>query len=70
MYGKTFVNRYNLSSKLNQVDTDGVEITAHSSGVESVMREDDSADSISIEDALLNAPNTEKDFIRIRAVLE
>ena len=55
---------------LNQVDTDGVEITAHSSGVESVMRDDDSADSISIEDALLNAPNTEKDFIRIRAVLE
>ena len=34
------------------------------------MREDVSGDSITIEDALLNAPNIEKDFIRIRAVLE
>ena len=28
MYGKTFVNRYNLSSKLNQVDTDSL-LIAH-----------------------------------------
>ena len=55
---------------LNQVDTDGVDITAHSADVESVMREDEIQDSITIEEALLNAPRTEKDFIRIRAVLE
>ena len=55
---------------LNQIDTEEVEISAHSSNVESVMREDVSGDSITIEDALLNAPNIEKDFIRIRAVLE
>jgi|TARA_B110000263_G_C14951393_1_gene348237 aspartyl-tRNA(Asn)/glutamyl-tRNA(Gln) amidotransferase subunit C len=55
---------------LNQVDTDGVEVTAHSSGLNSVMREDKGYDSITIEDALLNAPRTEGNFIRIRAVLE
>lgn len=55
---------------LNQVDTDGVEVTAHSADVESVMREDNIQDSITTEEALLNAPHTEKDFIRIRAVLE
>ena len=55
---------------LNQVDTDGVDITAHSADVESVMREDNIQDSITTEEALLNAPHTEKDFIRIRAVLE
>jgi|TARA_B100001750_G_C15040597_1_gene366425 aspartyl-tRNA(Asn)/glutamyl-tRNA(Gln) amidotransferase subunit C len=55
---------------LNQVDTDGVEPTGHSVNVNSVMREDISSDSISLKDALSNAPQTEQDFIRIRSVLE
>ena len=55
---------------LNQVDTEGVEPTAHSTGVDSVLREDESLPSIPIEDALLNAPNVHDDFIRVRAVFE
>ena len=55
---------------LREVDTDGIEPTAHSVGLDSVMREDVSSDSISLEDALLNAPLIEGDFIRVRAVLE
>jgi aspartyl-tRNA(Asn)/glutamyl-tRNA(Gln) amidotransferase subunit C len=55
---------------LNQVDTEGVEPTAHSSGVDSVLREDESRPSIPIEDALSNAPNVQDGFIRVRAVFE
>ena len=55
---------------LREVDTDGIEPTAHSVGLDSVMREDVSSDSISLEDALSNAPLIEGDFIRVRAVLE
>ena len=55
---------------LNQVDTDGVEPTGHSVNVNSVMRDDVSSDSISLEDALANAPRREQNFIRIRSVLE
>jgi|TARA_B100002003_G_scaffold76408_1_gene71442 aspartyl-tRNA(Asn)/glutamyl-tRNA(Gln) amidotransferase subunit C len=55
---------------LREIDTDGIEPTAHSVGLDSVMREDVSSDSISLEDALSNAPLIEGDFIRVRAVLE
>ena len=55
---------------LREVDTEGIEPTAHSVGLDSVMREDVSSDSISLEDALSNAPLIEGDFIRVRAVLE
>ena len=55
---------------LREVDTDGIEPSALSVGLDSVMREDVSSDSISLEDALSNAPLIEGDFIRVRAVLE
>ena len=55
---------------LREVDTDGIEPTAHSVGLNSVMREDVPSDSISLENALSNAPLIEGDFIRVRAVLE
>ncbi|MEC9320694.1 MAG: Asp-tRNA(Asn)/Glu-tRNA(Gln) amidotransferase subunit GatC [Chloroflexota bacterium] len=55
---------------LSQVDTDGIEPTGHSVDLDSVMREDISSDSISLEDALSNAPLVEGNFIRVRAVLE
>ncbi|MED5428675.1 MAG: Asp-tRNA(Asn)/Glu-tRNA(Gln) amidotransferase subunit GatC, partial [Chloroflexota bacterium] len=41
---------------LSEVDTDGIEPTGHSVDVHSVMREDISSDSITLEDALANAP--------------
>ena len=55
---------------LSEVDTDGIEPTGHSVDVHSVMREDISSDSITLEDALANAPRQEDGFIRVRAVLE
>ena len=55
---------------LQQADTEGVEPTGHSAGLESVMREDEAAPSRPIEDVLANVPRREGDFVRVRAVLE
>ena len=55
---------------LSEVNTDDIEPTGHSVDVHSVMREDISSDSITLEDALANAPRQEDGFIRVRAVLE
>ena len=55
---------------LNEVDTENVEPTCHSVDIKSVMREDEKQDSLTQEETLLNAPQREGSFIRIRAVLE
>ena len=55
---------------LQQVDTEGVEPTGHSVDVESVMREDQVDDSLSLDEAMANAPQRMGDLIRVRAVLE
>jgi len=55
---------------LNQVDTAGVEPTGHFVGMDTVMREDEAGECLTVEDALANAPAREGDFIRVRAVLE
>ena len=64
------VNILNNIDVLNNVDTDGVDPTGHSVDVRSVMREDLSRESLEPEDVLLNAPNSEDGFIRVRSVLD
>ena len=55
---------------LRQVDTEGVEPTGHSVDLETVMRDDVAGASWPAKELLANAPSTEDDFIRVRAVLE
>ncbi len=55
---------------LQQVDTEGVPPTATSVAIQSVMRDDVVAPSLSPEDVLANAPRREDDCFRVRAVLE
>ena len=55
---------------LNEVDTEDVEPTGHSVNIKSVMREDQRQDSLTQDEALLNAPQRDGSFIRIKAVLE
>jgi aspartyl-tRNA(Asn)/glutamyl-tRNA(Gln) amidotransferase subunit C len=55
---------------LSQVDTEGVEPTGHSADLDTVMRDDEAADSSPIEDMMANAPQRQGDFIKVRAVLE
>ena len=64
------VNILNNIDVLNNVDTDGVNPTGHSVDVRSVMREDQSRESLEPQDVLLNAPNSEDGFIRVRSVLD
>ncbi len=55
---------------LQQIDTEAVEPTGHSVGLDSVVRLDEVTGSSPVADVLLNAPATEGDFVRVRAVLE
>ena len=55
---------------LQGLDTDGVEPTAHSISLDTVFREDQAGESEPVENILLNAPVSENDLIRVKAVLE
>lgn len=55
---------------LRQIDTGSVEPTGHSVDLDSVVRADEVAASSPVADVLLNAPATEDDFVRVRAVLD
>ncbi|MEX0784847.1 MAG: Asp-tRNA(Asn)/Glu-tRNA(Gln) amidotransferase subunit GatC [Dehalococcoidia bacterium] len=55
---------------LAAVDTGDLEPTAHPLPLSNVMREDEVAASLTRDEALVNAPQTEDGYIRVRAVLE
>ena len=55
---------------LRALDTEGVPPTSHPLPLESVMREDEVAPSLPVEDVLANAPHAEDGLFRVRAVLE
>jgi aspartyl-tRNA(Asn)/glutamyl-tRNA(Gln) amidotransferase subunit C len=55
---------------LQQVDTEGVPPTAQSVELRSVMRDDLVEPSLPPEDVLANAPRSEDDCFKIKAVLE
>ena len=55
---------------LQQIDTESVEPTGHSVDLDSVVRSDEVTESSPVDDVLLNAPATEDDFVRVRAVLD
>ena len=55
---------------LRALDTEGVPPTSHPLPLESVMRPDEAAPSLSPEEVLANAPLADDGFFRVRAVLE
>ena len=55
---------------LQQVDTDSVPPTAQSIALQNAVRPDEVAPSLSPDQVLANAPETEEGFFRIRAVLD
>jgi aspartyl-tRNA(Asn)/glutamyl-tRNA(Gln) amidotransferase subunit C len=56
--------------QLKQVNTDGVEPLAHPLPIHNVFREDEPVPSLTVEEALANAPARQGDFYRVPAVLE
>lgn len=69
-YTKQLSDILEFAGKLNELDTENVEPTSHSFKVVNVMREDEERPSVSREDALRNAPDSEDGQIKVPAVLE
>ncbi|HET9199601.1 MAG TPA: Asp-tRNA(Asn)/Glu-tRNA(Gln) amidotransferase subunit GatC [Dehalococcoidia bacterium] len=55
---------------LRELDTSGVEPTAHSLPLTNVMREDNTSESLSVDRVLANAPRVEGEYLRVRAVFD
>lgn len=70
----TFTEQMNAilqyAEKLNELDTENVKPTTHVLQVSNVMREDVVKESLTQEDALLNAPEDEDGQFKVPAVLE
>ncbi|WP_379162997.1 Asp-tRNA(Asn)/Glu-tRNA(Gln) amidotransferase subunit GatC [Paenibacillus sp. sgz5001063] len=58
------------AEKLNELDTDHVQPTTHVLQVSNVMRDDVVKESLSQDEALLNAPEDEDGHFKVPAVLE
>jgi aspartyl-tRNA(Asn)/glutamyl-tRNA(Gln) amidotransferase subunit C len=57
-------------AQLQQLDTTGVEPLAHPLPVQNVFRDDELAPSLSMDEALQNAPERRGDFFGVPAVLD
>lgn len=70
----TFTEQMNAilqyAEKLNELDTANVKPTTHVLQVSNVMREDAVKESLTQEEALLNAPEDEDGHFKVPAVLE
>ena len=55
---------------LQKIDTESIDPSFHPVSFDNVMRDDESTDSLPLDAVLKNAPRTEGDLFRIRAVLE
>ncbi len=56
--------------KLNELDTSGVEPTAHVLHLRNITREDDIKESLPNEDAMRSAPEVETGFFKVPPVIE
>lgn len=59
-----------FAEQLNELDTDGIEETTHVLNIANVMRPDEVRESISREEALLNAPDKRDGQVRVPNILE
>ncbi|KAA2298986.1 Asp-tRNA(Asn)/Glu-tRNA(Gln) amidotransferase subunit GatC, partial [Clostridioides difficile] len=58
------------AEKLNELDTEDIEPTTHVLHVSNVMREDETKESLSIEQVMRNAPEEEDGQFKVPAVME
>lgn len=57
-------------AKLEELDTTNVEPTSHVVSLKNVMREDRVQPSLTVEEALANAPDRSGDYFRVPRILE
>ncbi|MBJ6116990.1 Asp-tRNA(Asn)/Glu-tRNA(Gln) amidotransferase subunit GatC [Pontibacter sp. BT310] len=60
----------NWVDKLRELDTENIEPLTHMTAEMNVMREDVAQNTITHEEALLNAPKKDSDYFRVPKVLE
>lgn len=60
----------NWVDKLRELDTENIEPLTHMTAEVNVMREDVAKNTITHEEALLNAPKKDSDYFRVPKVLE
>lgn len=63
-------NIFKYIEKLNELDISKVEPTSHAIALQNVTRKDILKPSVSIEDALKNAPDKEQGYFRVPAIIE
>ena len=56
--------------KLNELDTESIEPLAHCLPIHNVLREDVAKDSLSVEEALGNAPERAEEYFRVPKILD
>jgi aspartyl-tRNA(Asn)/glutamyl-tRNA(Gln) amidotransferase subunit C len=57
-------------NKLNELDTTGIEPTAHVLPIRNVFREDKVRNSLPCDKVLQNAPESERDFFKVPRIIE
>jgi aspartyl-tRNA(Asn)/glutamyl-tRNA(Gln) amidotransferase subunit C len=70
LFGVQLSRILDYMEKLNELDTENIELTSHVLYLSNVMREDTPKDSIPREDALLNAPDRTEKFYRVPKIIE
>jgi aspartyl-tRNA(Asn)/glutamyl-tRNA(Gln) amidotransferase subunit C len=69
-YGEQLSDILEYATRLQAVDTSGISPTSSVLPARSVLRSDEPRPGLSLQDALRNAPDTEKDQFRVPPVLE
>ena len=71
LYSSQLASILSYIDKLNEIDTKNVLPTSHVlPNLKNVFRKDSLKDSLSVEDALSNAPSKEGDFFKVPQVIE
>ena len=69
-YGKDLGDILGYVAKLNEIDTSGVEPTAHVMSMDTPFRDDTLGESFNHEDSLKNAPQREGFYFQVPQVIE
>ena len=69
-FGRDLENVLTYIEKLKEVNTDGIEPTAHAMPVNNVFRPDEPADSLGVEKTLRNAPDRADSYFKVPKVLD
>jgi aspartyl-tRNA(Asn)/glutamyl-tRNA(Gln) amidotransferase subunit C len=69
-YTKQLDDIIGFAEQLNELDTNNVEPTTHVLDIKNVLREDESRDWLSREEALQNAPDQQNGQVKVPRILE